>query len=156
MLRQSESELKPAIHEAEEIQAQMQSVRANLRADVCDLVDAAREKVDWRHYVRTYPWLCLGAAVAAGYAVIRPRCFLPDGMPAESCDKSRRIGSGNRSGAHILDGLFSSLIGAASQAMLRRGLEVLTAYDVRSVPPHGWSAAADHSPNARTNASDLR
>jgi hypothetical protein len=36
--------------------------------------------VDWKHYVKTYPWVCLGAAVALGFLIVpkRSRAIRPD------------------------------------------------------------------------------
>ena len=58
---------------AEEIQRQMSQVRSELREDVQEIVENARTMAEWRFYVRSYPWLCLGAAAAAGYLLVPPR-----------------------------------------------------------------------------------
>lgn len=55
------------------IQARMKELRRDLDDDVQDIVEDARDMRDWRSYVRTYPWLCLGAAVAAGYLIVPRR-----------------------------------------------------------------------------------
>ncbi len=34
---------------------------------------SARTIVDWKHYVKTYPWVCLGAAVALGFLIVPKR-----------------------------------------------------------------------------------
>jgi hypothetical protein len=48
-----------------------------MREDVREMVASARELTDWTWYVRTYPWLCLGAAATLGYLLIpsRPQAF---------------------------------------------------------------------------------
>src|SRR4249920_1505119 len=56
--------------QAQEIQREMQHVRANLGTDVRNLAQQARDSTDWRHYVRSYPWVCLGAVAAAGYLLV--------------------------------------------------------------------------------------
>ena len=38
-----------------------------LREDVQDLVVSAHKMADLANYVKAYPWLCVGAALAAGY-----------------------------------------------------------------------------------------
>src|SRR5688572_4052017 len=65
---------------ADDIQRQMREVRAELRDDVSDLVKSAHKMSDWTMYVRAYPWLCVGAAAAAGYFVVpvRPLVVHPD------------------------------------------------------------------------------
>jgi hypothetical protein len=37
---------------------------------VQEIVEGARVMGMWRHYVRTYPWICLGAALAGGYLIV--------------------------------------------------------------------------------------
>ena len=51
----------------------MKDVRRDLDEDVQEIVEGARDMGKWRYYVRTYPWLCLGAAVAAGYLIVPRR-----------------------------------------------------------------------------------
>ena len=34
---------------------------------------SARSMVDWKHYVKTYPWVCLGAAGALGFLIVPKR-----------------------------------------------------------------------------------
>lgn len=59
--------------DADDIARQMRDVRTELREDVQEIVDNARVMTDWQHYVRSYPWLCLGAAAAVGYLLVPPR-----------------------------------------------------------------------------------
>jgi hypothetical protein len=58
---------------ADEIQRQMRDLRADLREEVQEIVENARVMTDWHHYVRSYPWLCLGAAAAVGYLLVPAR-----------------------------------------------------------------------------------
>ena len=58
---------------ADELQRQMQQIRAEMREDVQVMVASAREMTDWTWYVRTYPWVCVGAAAAIGYLVVPAR-----------------------------------------------------------------------------------
>lgn len=52
------------------IREEMRRVRRELGEDVDGLVDNAQVLSDWRYYVRTYPWLCLGVAAAAGFLIV--------------------------------------------------------------------------------------
>src|SRR5688572_27063119 len=56
--------------ETEAIRQQMELVRCDLDEDVQGIVEGARDMGDWRYYVKTYPWLCLGGAVVAGYLIV--------------------------------------------------------------------------------------
>ena len=67
-------------HETKAIRQRMEEVRCDLDEDVQGIVEGARDMRDWRSYVRTYPWVCVGAAVAAGYLLVprRPAAMQPD------------------------------------------------------------------------------
>ena len=51
---------------ADEIRRRMALIRTDLRSDVQTLLQNAKVKTDWRHYVKQYPWLSIGAAALLG------------------------------------------------------------------------------------------
>ena len=55
------------------IRQRMEEVRCDLDEDVQDIVEEARDMGQWRYYVRSYPWVCVGAALAAGYLIVPRR-----------------------------------------------------------------------------------
>jgi hypothetical protein len=59
--------------EATAIRQRMEEVRCDLDNDVQEIVEDAREMTDWHSYVKSHPWICFGAALAAGYLVVPPR-----------------------------------------------------------------------------------
>lgn len=59
--------------EVEAILRRMEQIRRGLDEDVQDIVEGARDFGNWRYYVRAYPWICLGAAVAGGYLIVPRR-----------------------------------------------------------------------------------
>jgi hypothetical protein len=62
-----------AIHNSPETQAirqRMELVRCDLDEDVQEIVEGARDMGDWRYYVKTYPLICLGGALIAGYLIV--------------------------------------------------------------------------------------
>jgi len=61
---------------ADEVQRQMREIRAELREDVNDVVESANKMADLSIYVSAYPWLCVGAALAAGYLVVPQRAVI--------------------------------------------------------------------------------
>ena len=67
--------------ETEAIRQRMEEVRCDLDEDVQEIVEGARVMSEWRYYVRTYPWACLGAALAVGYVIVPRRPF---GMQADA------------------------------------------------------------------------
>jgi len=53
----------------------MEEVRCDVDEDVQEIVEGARDMGKWRYYVRTYPWICSGAALAVGYLIVPRRAF---------------------------------------------------------------------------------
>lgn len=82
------------MHESLKTQAilqRMKEVRRDLDEDVQEIVEGARVMGKWRYYVRTYPWICLGVALAGGYLIVprRSRGVRPDAQtPAELANPS--------------------------------------------------------------------
>jgi hypothetical protein len=62
----SHGNLSSSSNDADQIQREMRAIRAELRDDVHDIVESANKMADWTSYVTAYPWLCGGAALAAG------------------------------------------------------------------------------------------
>ena len=58
---------------AESVRVRMQQLRCEIDGDMEDMAASARTMVDWKHYVKTYPWVCLGAAVALGFLIVPKR-----------------------------------------------------------------------------------
>lgn len=55
------------------VRARMQQLRCKIEGDVADMAASARSLVDWKHYVKAYPWVCLGSAAALGFLIVRKR-----------------------------------------------------------------------------------
>ena len=58
---------------AESVRARMQQLRCEIDGDMEDMAASARSMVDWKHYVKTYPWVCLGTAAALGFLIVPKR-----------------------------------------------------------------------------------
>ena len=79
-------------HETKAIRRRMEEVRRDLDEGVQEIVEGARDMRDWRAYVRTYPWVCVGATMAVGYMLVRQRrvAMRPDAdLLAELAKQSR-------------------------------------------------------------------
>ena len=65
---------------AESVRARMQQLRREIDWDMQDMAVSARSMLDWKHYVKTYPWVCLGAAAAVGFMIVpkRSKTIRPD------------------------------------------------------------------------------
>jgi hypothetical protein len=67
----------------------MEEVRCDVDEDVQEIVEGARDMGKWRYYVKNYPWVCLGAALAAGYLIVPRRSvgMQPDAQKVEDLVK---------------------------------------------------------------------
>jgi hypothetical protein len=121
--------LDPA-ESATEIQRQMRQVRCELGEDVQEIVDNARIMADWKHYVRTYPWVCVGVALAAGYFVVpsRPHLIRPDAKTLAEWAKDQKIVVEPVSQARPKPTLTGQLMGMAASALFQGGMAVLRQY----------------------------
>jgi hypothetical protein len=83
------------VHDSPErtaIRRRMEEVRCDLDQDVQEIVEGARDLRDWRVYVKSYPWACVGVTLAVGYLVVprRRRMSEPSAeMLAELAKQSR-------------------------------------------------------------------
>lgn len=60
----------PSSKNAEELRRRMQAIRRELPQDMARIVTGAQQIVDWRQYVRDFPWASSLAAVAVGYWLV--------------------------------------------------------------------------------------
>src|SRR5207245_5945105 len=110
--------------EAEELQRRMQEVRMNLGVEMHDLVENARTIADWRHYWRTHPWACCGAAAAIGFLVVPSRRSEP--YDARSVAELANMYDAKLKGIPgSRKGLAGQLAGMAIGVAVQAGLRVL-------------------------------
>jgi hypothetical protein len=136
---------------ADAIQRQMQQVRAEMREDVREMVASARELTDWTWYVRSYPWVCIGAAAAVGYLVVPARArpaIAPDAKDLLELAKHQKIFVKVEE-PKPKPTLVASLMRMAAGALLQGGLAIVkhqVEQHLRPVPP---SPAASSNGNGR-------
>ena len=58
---------------AKSVRARMQELRCEIDGDMEDVSASARTMVDRKHYVKTHPWVCLGAIAALGFLIVPKR-----------------------------------------------------------------------------------
>jgi len=58
---------------AEEILLRMRGIRRNIRADVKKVVANTTEMLDWKSYVKSFPWTSLAIAATVGYLLVPRR-----------------------------------------------------------------------------------
>jgi hypothetical protein len=59
--------------ETQAILRRMAEVRCDLDEGAREIAESARDLLEWRRYVKDYPWICVGAACAIGYAIVPRR-----------------------------------------------------------------------------------
>ncbi|HUE70918.1 MAG TPA: hypothetical protein VMP01_08510 [Pirellulaceae bacterium] len=111
---------------AEEIQRQMRAVRSELRDDVREIVANARVMADWHYYVQTYPWLCVGAAAAAGYLLVPSRVTVvrPDSRELAELVSQHQVAVKAEVKPQPAVGVLGSLINMATGAALQGAMAV--------------------------------
>ena len=58
---------------ADAVRARMKLIRREIGQDMKDIDQDMEDMVDWKHYVRTYPWVCLGTAAVLGFLIVPRR-----------------------------------------------------------------------------------
>jgi len=118
--------------EADAIQRQMRELRAELRDDVQDFVVSAHKLGDIGNYVRAYPWLCAGAALAAGYLVVPQRAVImkPDAEALVELARKHQLVVKNSDDASPKKrrSLMGQLISLAAATLLQGGVKIVTAH----------------------------
>lgn len=84
------------MHESPETNAirhRMEEVRCELAEDVQAIVEGARDMGEWRSYVKSYPWVCAGVALALGYWTVPRRAAgtQPDAQTLAELTKQSRL-----------------------------------------------------------------
>ncbi len=132
--------------DGEKIRREMRELREEFDSDVQQIVAQARTLTDWRSYVRARPWLCAGAAMAAGYVLTpalrrapRPdlaelRKLLDEGkqlLAAQAPSPPAKTTAGTS--------LLTVILGVAARSLVQRGMMVvadrLTAHASRPPQP---------------------
>src|SRR5262245_22071352 len=124
--------MAPAItdtNSADDIQRQMREVRAELREDVQELVVNAQDMADWTIYVRAYPWLCVGAALAAGFIAVPSRQVVvrPDAEGLIELAKRNKlvVKMEEQPQAKKSGGLMAQLLSMALGVLMQGGMKVV-------------------------------
>ena len=55
------------------VRARMRGIRRDIDRDLEDVSASAHSMVDWKHYVKTYPWACLATAAVLGFLLVPKR-----------------------------------------------------------------------------------
>jgi len=103
--------------QADAVRERMQQLRCEIDGDMEDVSASARTMVDWKHYVKTYPWVCLGAAVALGFLIVpkRSKAIRPDlAIPTELTKTGHLVVKPAPTAARgLVDALVATVVGIA-------------------------------------------
>ena len=80
-------------HLFEAVRARMGQLRCEIDDEIEGVAASAHTMLDWKHYARTYPWACLGGAMALGIVIAprRSRAIRPDLTTLTELAKSGRF-----------------------------------------------------------------
>jgi len=97
----------------ETMQARMKGIRGDIDQGLVDVSAAARSMVDWKHYVKTYPWVCMGTAAALGFLVVPKRSTAIAADVAPPAELSRTAQRDADSAPSAVRGVVDMLVTAA-------------------------------------------
>lgn len=109
---------------ADEIRREMSQLRGQLGSDVDGLAGHARQLVNWRHYVRAFPWGAVAAAAAVGYAIVprRLEVIRPDAETLRQLAEEERLVVEPKSSRNKRSGTLASLARMTGHMLFRAGL----------------------------------
>jgi hypothetical protein len=123
------------MHDSLETQAilqRLEEVRCDLDEDVQKIVEGARSMGDWRTYLRTYPWVSLGAALAVGYLIVprRPVRMQPHAHSfAESANQSPLLATSRLPPKGNVRGMLLAFVGK----LVMRGVSTYIGFQVNKL-----------------------
>ena len=103
----------------------MLQLRCEIDGDMEDMAASARSVVDWKHYVKTYPWVCLGAAVALGFLIVPKRSRA---INAELATPTELAGTGHpivKPASAATHGLIDALLATVANIAVQRATAYL-------------------------------
>jgi len=112
--------METKMHEMDLLQVQMRKVRTDLNEEVHELVQNAREAVDWRHYWRSYPWVGCAAVLTVGYLLVPARRNSShDARPLSDVARSAEAASRPSAARRLLAELGGVVLGLAARQGMR-------------------------------------
>lgn len=114
---------------ADEVRQQMQAVRGQIQTHADGLVDESRKLFDWKHHVRSHPWIGLLSAAAIGYFVVpkgaKPKAAPPPDTSACPSDNESAAPDSNGTSETPSPGTAKVVAGMAGTMLMRAGLAYL-------------------------------
>jgi len=114
---------------ADDVRQQMQAVRGQIQTHADGLVDESRKLFDWKHHVRTHPWIGLLSAAAIGYFVVprgpKTKAAPPPEATACPTDNESAAPDSNGTSETSSPGTARAVAGMAGTMLMRAGLAYL-------------------------------
>jgi hypothetical protein len=125
----------------------MRQLRCEIDGDVENMAAHARIMVDWKHYVKTYPWVCLGTAAVLGFLIVpkRSSAICPD-----VATLTELAGSGHlvvKPASTAAQGLIDALLATVANIAVRKATACLGQSAGRLLGISGQDEASGHVSN---------
>jgi hypothetical protein len=101
------------------VRARMRGIRRDIDRDLEDVSASAHSMVDWKHYVKTYPWACLATAAVLGFLLVPKRSAATN---ADAATPSEPVKNGHPvavSAPTATRGLVDAIVAAAVSVSVR-------------------------------------
>lgn len=105
----------------DDIHRKMATIRASMNGDITGIMSNAKDLVDWKYYLRSYPWIGIGLAVAVGYLAV-PRRSQSVSSDAET---QQGLANGERRVINESPSWLTSAYGLLLPARVRLGVGLL-------------------------------
>jgi hypothetical protein len=129
------------------VRARMQGIRCEIDQDLEDVSASARSIVDWKHYVKAYPWVCLGAAAALGFLVVPKRSTPIDAEVAAAAEPAKTGPPVANSAPAAARGLVEGLVATVVSIAVREAIAYLGQNAGRLLGITKELGAGHHDPN---------
>ena len=129
------------------VRERMQQLRCEIDGDMEDVSANARNMVDWKHYVKTHPWVCLGAAVAVGFLIVPKRS---SAINAELATPTELAGTGHpivKPASAAARGLVDALVATVVSIAVREAIAYLSQSAGKVLRITGQREASCHDSN---------
>ena len=107
------------------VRARMQQIRCEIDEDLEDMAASARNMVDWKHYVKTYPWVCLGTAAALGFLIVPKRSTAIHPDLATLTELAKTGHPGREAAPAATHGLVDALLATVASIAVREAIAYL-------------------------------
>jgi hypothetical protein len=109
----------------DDVRARMQGIRCEIDQDLEDVSASARSMVDWKHYVKTYPWVCLGTAAALGFLIVPKRSTAINADLAAATEAANAVHPVGNSASVAARGLVEELVATVASVAVREAIAYL-------------------------------